>query len=294
MITAVHAFDDEVGPASRLAEALGAPLVRIDLHRFPDGESLPRVVEAAGAVAIYRSLWAPDDKILPLLLAADALRRRGASRIVLIAPYLCYLRQDTVFRPGEPLSRDVVGRLLGERFDAVVTVEPHLHRTHDLSTVFAGARVEAVSAAAALARALTPVDPATLVVGPDGESAPWAAALARILRLDSIALTKVRRGDRDVSLSVSDPGRLVGRPVILVDDICASGATLARAIETVRRIGATAVDLAIVHALFDVTAQAGLIGAGARRIVSTDTCPHSTTVAFMAADLADALNRIVS
>ena len=292
MISAVHAFADEATPATRLAKALGAPLAPIDLHRFPDGESLPRVLEAAGIVAIYRSLWAPDDKILPLLLAADALRRRGAERIVLVAPYLCYLRQDIVFHPGEPLSRDVVGRLLGERFEAVVTVEPHLHRTHDLSAVLAGARVEVVSAAGALARALTPVDPNTLIVGPDAESTPWAAALARSLGVESIALAKVRRGDRDVSLTVSEPARVAGRPVILLDDICASGATLERAIDTLRDLGAAAIDLAIVHALFDAAAEARLIAAGARRIVSTDCRPHPTTAAFMADDLAAALNRI--
>ncbi len=292
MITAIHTFPDETGPASRLAKAVDVPLAAIDLHRFPDGEGLPRVAPADGVVAIYRSLWSPDDKILPLLLAADALRRRGARRIVLVAPYLCYLRQDVVFQPGEPLSRDVVGRLLGERFEAVVTVEPHLHRTLDLSAVLAGAQVEVVSAADALGRALTPVDPATLVVGPDAEATPWAAALAQILGVDSIALTKIRRGDRDVSLTVCDPARVAGRPVILLDDICSSGATLERAIETLRALGAAAIDLAIVHALFDDATQARLIATGARRIVSTDCRPNPTTVAFMAADLADALKRI--
>jgi len=52
-------------------------------------------------------------KLSSALLAADAWRRSGAERLVLVAPYLCYMRQDRVFHPGEPLSRDVICGLLG-------------------------------------------------------------------------------------------------------------------------------------------------------------------------------------
>ena len=48
---AVHAFGDERAQAARLAQALGAPLRLIDLHVFPDGESLPRVAPCEGTAA---------------------------------------------------------------------------------------------------------------------------------------------------------------------------------------------------------------------------------------------------
>ncbi len=175
MISAVHAFADEAATAGRLANAIGTPLETIELHVFPDAETLPKVAPATGTVVLHRSLWSPNDKIVPLLLAADALRRRGAERLVLVAPYLCYLRQDTVFHDGEPVSRDVLGRLLGERFDVIVTVQLHLHRTADLSSAFAGARTIVIGAGAAIAAALVPAAPGTVIVGPDIESAPWAA-----------------------------------------------------------------------------------------------------------------------
>jgi ribose-phosphate pyrophosphokinase len=56
-----------------------------------------------------------------VLLAADALRRAGAPRVLLVAPYLPYMRQDAVFRPGEPISQRVIGALLGQTFDGVLT-----------------------------------------------------------------------------------------------------------------------------------------------------------------------------
>ncbi len=42
----------------------------------------------------------PDRKLMPALLAADALRRAGASQVTLIAPYLAYMRQDRIFAPA--------------------------------------------------------------------------------------------------------------------------------------------------------------------------------------------------
>ena len=128
-MTLLAAFAGDWRPALRLAQGLGVALHRVEMHRFPDGEGMPIAPGGSPRVALYCSLDHPDPKLMPLLLAADAWRRRGVSRLILVAPYLSYLRQDSVFRAGEPLSRDVFGRLLGGAFDRVVTVDPHLHRT---------------------------------------------------------------------------------------------------------------------------------------------------------------------
>ena len=137
----------------------------------PDGESLVRVRVAADEVIVVRSLHDPDAKLVPLLLAADALRRAGARRAILVAPYLPYMRQDRVFRRGEPLSQRVVGRLLGEAFDRVLTVEAHLHRTRRLGDVVT-CPARSVSAAPLLARWCLAHPAVQLVVGPDEESEP--------------------------------------------------------------------------------------------------------------------------
>ncbi|ACG76876.1 phosphoribosylpyrophosphate synthetase [Phenylobacterium zucineum HLK1] len=283
----VHAFADEEAPASRLAAALGVPLRLVDVHAFPDGETLPRVPETAPTVIVYRSLDRPNPKLMPLMLACDAWRRAGAQRLVLVAPYLCYMRQDTVFEPGQSLSRDVIGALLGARFDRIVTVNPHLHRTSDLSAVF-GCDADALSAAEDLARTLGG-DGEPVVVGPDVESAPWAADVAGFLGAPSLTLAKRRRGDREVELSVPDPAMVAGRRAILVDDICSSGATLALAARRLVAAGAASVEIAVTHALFEPSADARLRAAGVQRIVSTDSCPHPTNAVALAPLLAVAL-----
>jgi ribose-phosphate pyrophosphokinase len=287
MGAAIHAFAEDLAPASRLADALGLTLRQVDLHRFPDGESLPTVAPGDPTVLVYRSLDRPDAKLVPLLLACDAWRRNGARRLVLVAPYLPYLRQDKAFRPGQPLSRDVVGSLLGERFDRIVTVEPHLHRTRTLDGVF-NTPVTCLSSAAPLAGAFQASD-RWLVVGPDVEAEPWARSLADELRTDFACFRKQRLGDAAVDLRLDEGVDVQARRVLLVDDICSSGATLALAASILQRRGAAHVEVAVAHALFDAKAGARLRDAAVARVVSTDSCAHSTNAVELAPLLAAAL-----
>jgi ribose-phosphate pyrophosphokinase len=284
----VHGFAEDVAAVGRLADLLGARQCLIDLHRFPDGEVMPTVPPSgASSVILYRSLHDANDRLVPLLLAADAYRRAGVGRLVLAAPYLCYLRQDAVFRPGQPLSRDVVCRWLGDAFDRVVTVQAHLHRTLDLAAVL-GVPADDLSIAGELA-VLAAGDDRPLVVGPDVESRVWVAAAAARLGTDWTAFAKTRLGDHSVQLALDPSARIAGRAVLLLDDICSSGGTLELAIARLREAGATSVDVAIAHALFGPEVEARLRAAGARRIISSDSVPHPTNALELAGVLAAAL-----
>jgi len=280
----VHGFAEDAAPAGRLAAALGVPSRCIDLHRFPDGESLPTVRSGAGAVILYRSLHDADARLVPLLLAADAFRRAGVRRLVLVAPYLCYLRQDAVFRPGQPLSRDVICPLIGAAFDRVVTVQAHLHRTADLGAAL-GAPADNLSIAADLALAAAGHD-RPLVVGPDVESRPWVEAAAGRLGTDWTTFRKTRLGDHEVRLALDATEPLAGRAVLLLDDVCSTGGTLEQALIALREGGAASVDVAVAHALFDAAVEVRLRAAGARRIVSSDSALHATNGLALAGPLA--------
>jgi len=285
---AVQAFVDQAAPAGALAGALDAPFEAIALHRFPDGELMPVAPRPARTVIVYCSLDHPNDKLIALLLAADAWRRQGVERLVLVAPYLCYLRQDAVFRPGEPLSRDVICGLLGTAFDRVVSVDAHLHRTRSLSEAFGGIEAEDLSAAGPLADVLVGPD-RPVVVGPDAEAEPWVRRIAERIGGEVLLFRKTRRGDAQVWLQAPDLGPVRGRPVILVDDICSSGATLTVAAGLLRAAGAASIGVGIVHALFDSDTEARLKAAGIQRIVSTDSVLHATNRASLAELLAKAL-----
>jgi ribose-phosphate pyrophosphokinase len=275
---AIQSLPSGVADARRLADRLGTALQEITVHRFPDGEIRVTVGHAASTTIIYASLDEPNDKLIAILFAAEALRRAGAKRLVLLAPYLCYMRQDTSFSEGEAISQKAVGRLIAGIVDRVITVDAHLHRTTDIRAVFPGIEAENLSAMPAIAHALrlTGIDPATIVAGPDAESRPWVSDLAGQLGLAHMVAQKTRRGDRSVEISFAGAASVAGRPVLLVDDIVSSGGTLMTCAKALTAAGATAIDAIITHALFPPDMASAFADAGIRSIRSTSSVPHPT------------------
>lgn len=288
----IHCFADELNPASALAALLGLQAETIGLHRFPDGESLPSVSSPGRTAIVYRSLNRPDEKLVPLTLAADALRRSGAERLVLVAPYLAYMRQDAVFEPGQPISQRVVAALLGMSFDRVITVDAHLHRTAHLADLFGGTEADDLSSAPALVSLINQsADRPTLIVGPDEESAPWVRAVAEAIGASWLTLKKTRHGDTAVDVILGDPAAVAGQDVLVVDDICSTGGTLQKALAAVSQAGAASVSAYVTHALFGDEVAAKLMRAGAGLIVSSDSVPHPSNAVLLASVLAEALGR---
>jgi ribose-phosphate pyrophosphokinase len=183
------------------------------------------------------------------------------------------MRQDSVFNPGEPLSQSVIAGSLGRSFDHIVTIEPHLHRTHQLSEVFS-CGTHAVSAAPVLARWIHRTGRGSLVVGPDEESETWIRAIADSAKLPWIVGRKVRLGDHRVRIEF--PALPKSSRAVIVDDIASSGGTLAVAARALRRKGISTIDAAVVHAIFAPHALSRVRAAGIRSLVSCDTIPHKT------------------
>jgi ribose-phosphate pyrophosphokinase len=277
--------------ATRLAARLGVPLHEIDVHRFPDGELRVTVGEAASTVILYVPLDRPNDKLLALTFAAEALRRGGAKRLVLVAPYLCYMRQDTAFHPGEAISQRVVGALIARTVDRIVTVDAHLHRTKNIADIFFGIEAQDLSAMSAMAYALRDIARDTVVVGPDEESQGWVNDLAGRLGLSAAVARKTRASDRSVEISFPDPSVFKDRPALLVDDIVSSGGTLIACAKALVAAGAHTVDAVITNALFAPEIIDDFKRAGIGSIRSTSSVPHPTNAIALDGILAAALEK---
>jgi len=284
----------ESAPATRLAVAMNTPMQEIAVHRFPDGESRVRAMSAAKTTIVYCSLDRPNEKLIELALAASALRDLGAERLVLVAPYLCYMRQDTAFTKGEAVSQRVIGRMLSNWFDRVVTIEPHLHRIRSLHEVFPDMETTAVSAAPLLAQLIrnncSDVSSA-VIVGPDLESQKWAEAVAAEVGTSCAILQKTRSGDKSVAVSLNGHATVAGKQVFLVDDVASTGETLAAAARLLHSISAQKLEALIVHALFDEDADRHMRNAGLSRLWSTDSVRHPTNAIEIAPLLAGALSK---
>jgi len=275
MDTALLGFAECAEQAARLAADLGIAYDTVALHHFPDGESLVRIDTVPDVAIVYRSLNRPNAKLIELVLATSALRENGARKVILVAPYLAYMRQDMAFEPGQAVSQQVIGKLLGEQFDALLTVDPHLHRIRSLDEVMPGTEAVSITAAPALAHAID-VAANPVLVGPDSESRQWVEAIAAPIGLDVLVGAKQRKGDRDVAITFDDLARVAGRNAVLVDDVISSGATLAVAARTLRQAGAKSVEALATHCLASDAELSALQAAGIERVRSSDSIPGPT------------------
>lgn len=279
--------------AERLSIEMNAAAAPIVVQKFPDSESKVRATQAGLVTVLYALLDQPDEKLLPLIFAASALRDLGAERIILVAPYLCYMRQDKAFCDGEAVSQRVLAKVLSPWIDHIVTVEPHLHRVKDFSAVFPDIKATALSAAPLLAALVDKSEGPKniLLVGPDQEAHAWTKAVAEKARAPFVIMTKQRRGDRDVKIELDDAVAVAGKHIYIVDDVVSSGATLAASARLLNQRGAAQIEALTVHALSSGDDLQQIKAAGVWRLRSTDTVPHETNEVSIAPLLADALFR---
>ena len=279
--------------AGGLGTALAADRCTVTVRHFPDGESYVRIDgDVASRVAIIVcTLDRQDEKLVTLFLVAGAARENGASRVGLVAPYLAYMRQDRRFHEGEATSARHVASWIGAQFEWLVTVDPHLHRIRNLAELY-GIPSRVVPAASAIADWIHDNVRQPLLVGPDEESAQWVADVAGRIGAPHVVLTKTRRGDRDVSVSVPQVERWRDHTPVLVDDIVSTARTMIETVRGIRECGMADPVCIAVHAIFAAGALAELQAAGAAKVVSADSVVHPTNDISIAGILAAAISEV--
>lgn len=287
-IPVIVALPGNEAMAVRLAQALSAELAVTEFRRFPDGERYVRIdtpMDGRPAVLVC-TLDRPDEKFLTLMFAAAAARDLGATKVGLVAPYLCYLRQDKRFKAGETITSAVFARLVSGAFDWLVTIDPHLHRLPTLDSIYTvPSRV--LHAAPLIAQWIAGHVQRPLLIGPDEESEQWVGEIAADCAAPLVVLEKRRLGDRTVQISAPSLERWRGHTPVLVDDIISSARTM---IETVSRVRPFAEQIVCigVHGIFAAAAHEDLMTAGAR-VITTNTIAHETNAIDVTSLLAEAI-----
>jgi ribose-phosphate pyrophosphokinase len=260
----------------------------VEIHRFPDGESKLTLPERLpNTIAICRTLNQPNHKLIELLLAAQTARQHGAVHITLVAPYLCYMRQDKAFSPGEAVSQKIIGKFLAEHFDAVITVDAHLHRVHDLHEAIPVSQTINLSAAELIGEYVKENVKNPLLLGPDEESKQWVQSASKTGDFEYGVALKKRMGDRSVTISLPDMS-FERRDVVIIDDMASTGQTIIETAKQLLQNKAQSVHCAVTHALFYEQVTERMQEAGIQSVWSTDSVQHPTNSISLAHLLATA------
>ncbi len=268
--------------ASRTARALGTEPVLCEFNRFPDGELYLRIADEIEneKVTIIQST-PTDSDLVSLLQLIDACE--GAKELNVVIPYMGYARQDKKFKSGEPISARAVARSLNA--DRIFTV--NIHEKSVLEHFLAPAKnLDAAKLLGEYIAGFGLENP--ILVAPDEGAEGLVKNVSSGPGLDHDHLQKTRLSGDTVIIKTKSVD-VTGRHVVLVDDMIATGGTMAESIRMLRDQGAVDVHLVCVHPVLARNAVLRLFNAGVKDIISTDTLEKAESRISVAPLIANAL-----
>jgi ribose-phosphate pyrophosphokinase len=264
--------------AEQIAQYLGYPLGRVLLDDFPDGEiSLKLLDDVRGCDAfIVQSTCPPvNTHLMELLICIDCMKRASAKRITAVIPYFGYARQDRKDEGRVPITAKLVANLLTTAgADRVLTLDLHAAQIQGFFDI----PVDNLSAEPVFSAYFSSLvtGPLTLV-SPDVGNVKRARVYANRLGGD-LAIIDKRRVSGSETKTMAIIGDVKDKTVLMIDDIIATGSTVARAGEVVRDYGARRIITAATHAVLCGPAVERLSKAPFDRLAVTDTVPIPAAV----------------
>lgn len=260
------------------------------LRDFPDGETFIKINSQVKNrdVIVMTSLNHPNQKLLPLIFFSKTVKELGAKKIGLIAPYLPYMRQDKSFSTGECISSRYFAELLSQHFDWLMTIDPHLHRYKSLDEIYSIPTVT-LHAKEKIIEWILNHTKNPIIIGPDVESKQWVSSIADKANIPYLILQKIRRGDREVEVSIPKIHEFQFQTVVLIDDIISTGNTMIEAIKHLIKLEINSIICIGIHAIFANDAYQILKQSGCT-IITCNTIDHETN----AIDLSNLIIHVLS
>lgn len=280
--------------AKAVARSLHAQYSPVHISDFPDGDLYLKFntsVKGKTVIIIHSFQPHSNESLLRILFAAETAKDLGTRKVILVAPYLAFLRQDARFHPGEAISSKIMAKHLSMCIDKIITIDGHLHRYRTLGALFSIPGKDLTANPLIADYIPKNIKNDLVIVGPDWESFQWAERIAKKIGVPVTVFEKTRHTSRKVSVKMIKPVNLKGKHVVIVDDIISTGHTVIQAARLAYQQGAKDVSAIAVHGLFVEGALQKLKKAGLRQIVTTNCIEHATNKIDVAPLLVEELRK---
>jgi ribose-phosphate pyrophosphokinase len=258
--------------AEKIAEKFGASLGKVNIQKFSDGEIQPVFQESirGDVVFLVQSTHAPSDNILELLLMIDAARRASAYKVIAVIPYFGYARQDRKDKPRVAIGSKLVANMLtAAGADRVVTMDLHAPQIQGFFDI----PVDHLDSSAIFIPYIQQLKLENLTfAAPDVGSANRIREMAAYFNTEMVICDKHRKRANEIA-SMVVIGDVTDKDIILIDDICDTGGTLAKSAGLLREKGARSVRALCTHPVLSGNAYANIENSELEELVVCDTIP---------------------
>lgn len=258
--------------AENIVKAYGAELGKSSLIMFSDGEFQPCFEETVRGTTVFiiQSTCPPADNLMELLLMIDAAKRASAYKVVAVIPYFGFARQDRKDKPRVSIGAKAIADMLAAvGVDRVMTMDLHADQIQGFFNI----PVDHVYASALFAKYIMDQKLDDLVVAaPDMGGSKRANAYSRFLKTEMAICYKTRK-KANVVEKITIIGDIVGKNVVIVDDMIDTAGTITMVADQMMQNGAKSVRVIATHPVLSGPAYDRIENSSILEVAVTDSIP---------------------
>jgi ribose-phosphate pyrophosphokinase len=258
--------------AQRIAESYGKPLGDVSLSRFSDGEFQPHFNESVRGCDIFliQSTTPPTENLMELLLMTDAAKRASAHYITVVVPYFGFARQDRKDKPRVAIGAKLIANLItAAGAHRIMTMDLHAAQIQGFFDI----PVDHLDASVIFVPYIKSLNlPNLTIASPDMGGSYRARTFAKYFNAEVVICDKRRKRANEIE-SMSIIGDVSGQDIVLIDDICDTAGTLAKAASLIMENGANSVRAVCSHAVLSGKAYETIENSALAELIVTDTIP---------------------
>jgi ribose-phosphate pyrophosphokinase len=258
--------------AAAICKQYGTQLGKVNIQSFSDGEICPIFLESIRGdfVFLIQSTYAPADNLMELLLMIDAARRASADKVIAVIPYYGYARQDRKDRPRVAIgSKLIANMLVAAGTDRVITMDLHAPQIQGYFDI----PVDHLDSHALFIPYISNLRLENLTfAAPDVGATNRIREIASYFSAEMVICDKHRKRANEIA-SMVVIGDVTDKDIVIIDDICDTGGTLAKSAALLKDKGARSVRALITHPVLSGKAYENIEKSVLEELVVCDTIP---------------------
>lgn len=252
----------------------------ITIKKFANGETYINILEDMrnkDVFIMHTTGNSINDNLMETYLKADACKRMGAHKIVVIMPNFPYARQDRKTEFGEPISARLnIALLYTSGVNEVITIDIHAAAIQGFARLMNLTELSSLNVMTKYFKNKHFDQKNLCVISPDLGGVKRADRLARALKCDKAVVYKERTAHNQVKAEML-LGNVKGKECIIYDDMIDTAGTITEASKMLKNNGANKIYIAASHGLFNGPAIERLQEAPIDEIVITNSEKLPTT-----------------
>jgi ribose-phosphate pyrophosphokinase len=262
--------------SKNIAASYGQELGDVVLSRFSDGEFQPHFNESIRGCDVFliQSTHQPSDNLMELLMMIDAARRASAHYIIAVIPYFGLARQDRKDKPRVAIGSKLVANLLvAAGINRIMTMDLHAAQIQ----AFFDVPVDHLDASIIFVPYIKSLGLGKITIAsPDMGGSYRARSFAKFFNAEVVICDKRRKRANEIE-SMTIIGDVTDQDIVLIDDICDTAGTLAKAAGLIMERGARSVRAVCTHPVLSGKAYETIENSALSELIVTDTIPLKQT-----------------